>query len=234
MNRRVVVAVFTFAAGLVAASSAFAASLAPTDDAMAYEFLPTTPWGGAPPFSDYLPAGLTTTGHSVKSALLFDVASLGITSAEVGSATLDLFVIPTEDTGFGVSASPSAPVTVNVSALNAGAWNQNTVTWNTMPAAGSLYASQAITTSTGAISFDVTQLLKDWIDGVIPNNGLVLQGAAPVGSSPNWGFVVFQSANVGNPLLNVTVVPEPGTIALAIGAVPALIWLGRRRMRYSK
>jgi uncharacterized protein (TIGR03382 family) len=233
MNRRVMVALLTFSAAFVAASSAFAASLPATDDALAYQFIPTTPWGGVPPFSSYLPAGLTTTGHDIKSALKFDVASLGITSAQVGSATIDLFVVPTEDSGFGVSPTPSAPVTVNLSALSAGAWNQNTVTWANMPAAGAQYASQVVSGTNILVSFDVTQLVKDWLDNTIANNGVVLQGNAPVGASPNWAFAVFNSTNAGGtvPALTVNVVPEPGSIALAIGAVPALLWLGRRRLR---
>lgn len=231
MNRRVFVILTLLAASLCATTVARAASLTPTDDSFGYQFLPTFNMN-APPFGNFLPAGKTTTGHDTRSVLKFDLSTLGLTSAQVTSATLDLYVVSTESTTFGVSPSPGSPITVNLSALGAGAWTEGTVTNNTIPAVGAQYDSLVISGINQLVSFDVTQLVKDWLDNTVPNNGLILEGNVPVGSSPNWVYAVFSSkefANGVDPVLNV--VPEPTSVMLALVAVPALAWLARKRVR---
>ena len=198
MNRRVLITLMlTLAAGL-ATQSAQAAPLLPTDDGFGYQFLGDSPLNNGPPFSNFLPAGDTTTGHDTKSALKFDVASLGLTSGDVTSASLDLFVVDSTTTGFGVSPSPANPITVNLFALGPGFWNEAALTWNNMPAtSGTAYDSLVIDGINQTVSFDMTQLVKDWLDGSVPNNGLALIANSPVGSSPNWVYAVFSSAEGG-------------------------------------
>lgn len=230
MNCRVFVILSLLAAGLCLARPAAAATLAPTDDSFGYQFLPAFNMN-SPPFGAFLPAGLTDSGHNTRSVLKFDVASLGLTSADVTSATLDLYVVSTESTTFGISPSAANPITVNLSALGAGAWDETTVTDATIPAVGSQYDALTIDAINQVVSFDVTALVKDWLDGAISNNGLILEGDAVVGSSPNFVYAVFASKDNGTvPSPVLSVVPEPATAWLALCALPALAWLGRRRV----
>ncbi|REK10532.1 MAG: hypothetical protein DWQ37_16185 [Planctomycetota bacterium] len=231
MNCRVFV-ILSLLAVVCVARPAEATPLAPTDDAFGYQFLPAFNMN-SPPFGAFLPAGLTTTGHSTRSVLAFDVASLGLTSAEVVSASLDLYVISTEATTFGVSPSAANPITVNLSALGAGAWDETTVTDGSIPAVGAQYDQLTIDAINQTVSFDVTALVKDWLDGTVTNNGLILEGDTPVGGSPDWIYAVFASKDNGTvplPQLTVVEVPEPASAWLALVALPALAWLGRRRL----
>ncbi len=229
MNRRVMVVLFTLVIGLAAIDRAPGATLAPTDDSFGYQFLHDMPLG-SPPFGAYLPAGQTSTGHSNMSVLKFDVASLGLTAADVTSATLSLYVLSTEATGFGVSPSAGSPVTVDLSALGPGAWDEATLTWDSIPAPLAQYNAQVVDATGVTVTFDVTALVQDWLSGAVANNGLLLAGDAPVGSSPNWVIPVFSSKE-GSVVPTLSVVPEPAGVALALSALPALFWLGRRRGR---
>jgi hypothetical protein len=232
MNRRVFATLTLTSAGLFFCSAAHAITISPSEaaskDTFGYQFLSTTNLN-SPPFGALLPAGLTTTGHDTKSILEFDLTGIGLTGAQVASAALNLFVVDTATTGFGLSPSPGSPITVNLSALT-GSWDETTVAWATIPASGAEYDSLAINGINQTVSFDVTQLVKDWLDGALTNNGLVLEGAAPVGSSPNWVYAVF-SSSAGNhvPALVTTPVPEPSAAVLALCGVPALAWVGWRR-----
>ncbi len=108
MNRRVFIILMLLAVSALT-STAHAVSLNSTGDSFGYEFLANSNWNVG--FGEYLPAGNTTTGHNMKSAIQFDLAGVGLTGSQVQSATLDLWVIPTEDTGFGVSPSAGRPRT---------------------------------------------------------------------------------------------------------------------------
>lgn len=232
MNCRVIAPLMLTAAGLFFCNAAQAITINPSEatskDTFGYQFLPTTNLN-SPPFGSLLPAGLTTTGHDTKSILEFDLTGVGVTSAQVASATLNLFVIDTATTGFGVSPSPGSPITVNLSALTS-SWDETTVAWSTIPASGAEYDSLVIDGINQTVSFDVTQLVKDWLDNTVTNNGLVLEGDAPVGSSPNWVYAVFSSSAGNNvPALVITPVPEPSTVILALCALPGLAWVAMRR-----
>jgi hypothetical protein len=231
MNCRVMITLITFAACL-AAQSAHGATLLPTEDGFGYQFLPAIPVSGGG-FEAFLPVGITPSGHSTQSALKFDLSGLGLNAASVSSATLDLFVGDTTATTFGANPSPGQPISVSLFALGAGAWSEATLTWGNMPAlTGPAYDTLVIDGFNESASFDVTALVKDWLDGTVTNNGLVLVADAAVGGPP-WVYAVFASSETqSGPQLNV--VPEPTGVALALCAVPALVWYGRRRFRGNK
>ena len=227
MNCRVIFTLITLAAGL-AAQAANGATLLPTDDGFGYEFIPA-PVSGVP-FEAFLPVGVHPTGHSTRSALKFDLSGVGLTAADVSSATLEMFVGDTTATNFGTNPSPGQPTTVSLFALGAGAWDEATLTWGTLPAVtGAAYDSLVIDGFNQSVSFDVTALVKDWLDGTVANNGLALFAEAAVGGPP-WVYATFSSSETANPPV-LSVVPEPGSMALALFAVPALVWYGRRRVR---
>ncbi len=229
MSRRVFFILMSLAVS-AACSTAQAVTLAPSQDSFGYQFLSSVNLS-SPPFGAWLPAGATTTGHDVKSAIQFDLSSVGLSSAQVQSATLQLWVIDSTVTGFGASPSAGSPVLVDLFALNAG-WTESTLTWANFPGSGGQYSSASISGINQLVSFDVTSLVKDWLDGAVANNGLGLAANAPVGTSPNWVIPVFSSVSgTLAPALVITPVPEPATIVLGLCALPLLGWQARRRAR---
>lgn len=80
----------------------------------------------------------------------------------------------------------------------------------------------------GELVWDVTGLVQDWVNGVTDNNGLFVH----VNKTLSWGEQVnFNTMETvrpegglvnpgdGAPLLNLTIVPEPGTYAAIFGAL---------------
>lgn len=232
MNRRVFATLTLTAAGLFFCNAAQAITTNPSEatskDTFGYQGLPALNLNGLP-FGNFLPVGATTTGHDTKSILEFDLTGVGVTSAQVASATLNLFVGDTTATGFGVNPTGGSPITVNLSALT-GSWVETTVAWGTIPAVGAQYDSLAISAINQTVSFDITQLVKDWLDNTVTNNGLILEADSAVGSSPNWVYATFvSSAGANVPALVITPVPEPSTVVLALCALPGLAWIAMRR-----
>lgn len=235
MKRRLFITMMLLAVSALT-STAQAVSLNSAGDSFGYEFLPALNLN-SPPFGAWLPAGDTIptppalTGHDQKSAIKFDLSGLGLTGSQVASATLDLWVVDTANTGFGASPSAGSPVLVDLHALT-GPWDPTTLTWSNFPAAGAQYSSLSINGINQLVSFDVTSLVQDWLDGALANNGLVLSGNAPVGSSPNWVIPVFGAGPaVPGPVLTITAVPEPSTVILALCSLPLIGWQCRRLAR---
>jgi hypothetical protein len=224
------VMLFFLVAGWTASQTALAVSLAPTDDTFGYQFLPAMNLSGGG-FGAVLPVGKTTTGHNTRSVLKFDVASTGLTGAQVASATLDLFAIDTTTTGFGANPSLGSPLTVDLFALAAApAWTEGAVTYATIPATAGQFATEVVTGFNQVVSIDVTLLVQQWLDGVLSNNGLVMDANAAVGGSPSWVYASFSSAEGGvSPQLVITPVPEPASFALAAVGLVALAWAWRRK-----
>ncbi len=231
MNCRVICSLIICAA---VAQSAYGITLQPNEtdssDTFGYEFLPAMNLSGGG-FGTMLAVGATTTGHDSKAVLAFDLATVGLAGSQVQSASLNLFAIDTTTTGFGVSPSAVSPLTVNLSPL-AASFDEATVAWSTIPAAGAVETSLSIDGINQTFSFDVTNLVKQWLDGSLPNHGMLLTADSPVGSSPDWVYAVFSSAG-GQvaPALVITPVPEPASVFLALAATPAVAWAAVRRTR---
>lgn len=98
-------------------------------------------------------------------------------------------------------------------------WNtyDGTHGWSAAGAAGSSdaapapAATQTIGTATGAVEFYPTKLVQDWIDGDIPNQGLLLRDVTP--NSPD-NDITLSPTEVGgtDPELDVTWVPRAGKV----------------------
>lgn len=233
MNRFVYGILLTLAAALLPVSGAYATVLQPAEadlkDTFGYEFLPTFPAGNlnSGGFANYLAVGATTTGHTTKSLIEFDLSTVSLTAAEVTSATLEVFAIDTTLTGFGANPTVGSPLTVNLLALD-GAWDEDMVAYSTIPTTAGQYTSTVVSDFNTTVSFDMTQLVKDWLDGSLANNGLLLEADTAVGGSPSWVYSVFNSSLAGNgPKL--TIVPEPTGLVLALCALPAAAWIYRKR-----
>lgn len=106
--------------------------------------------------------------------LQFDLNRALPTGAEAENllkATLSVFLIGT-----------SSPGVINVCAVN-GSWSETTLNGlNAPPLLNSPqtnkpYASTRVEGARAWISFDVTELVRDWLDGTLPNHGLGLVAA---------------------------------------------------------
>lgn len=108
------------------------------------------------------------TGDDYRSLLQFDLANIPPTST-IEKAQLELKIYRNEvSSGISVEAHRL---------LNN--WAEDEVTWNNQPPFsfdidGGVYITQ--TTPPEYISIDITDLVKGWYDGSIPNNGLILLG----------------------------------------------------------
>lgn len=54
------------------------------------------------------------------------------------------------------------------------AWTETVVTWTNQPAYSNAYSTIDISATSGSVSWDVTNLVKEWYDGTYSNYGLVL------------------------------------------------------------
>lgn len=200
---------------------------AASKDTIAYEFLANMPLEAG--FSGTLGVSNTSTPHNLMSFLQFDLSSLaGVTASQVNSATLKL---QTQSNSLG-GANPSAafPVTANLFAASS-AWVEAALTWNTRPSAGAMYASAMIDSSNELVEFDITPLVKGWIDGSILNFGVrleqdaeVIDGSLRVGAA----FVSASGAASSRPLLEINTVPEPAAVTLVLIGSFALAAFRRR------
>ena len=103
----------------------------------------------------------------VNSHLKFDLSSLpsGTSANDIAKATLKLWVNTVTTTG-----------SFDVRRIT-GVWNEATITSNAAPSTGGVEVIGVTLTAQDVDSFvtiDLTPLVRDWLDGVVPNNGLAL------------------------------------------------------------
>ncbi|WP_129595991.1 DNRLRE domain-containing protein [Anaerophilus nitritogenes] len=149
--------------------------LFPTQNVYISQYYPSTNYSQAPS----LDVGRFTGPGDAKRALLqFDLSSL---VGNIESAYLSLYLYRNE------VPSISKPSTIY---QLENSFNQNTVTYNTAPSYSSTAeASIAITNETNKfIQWDITSLVKGWIENTITNNGIILIGL----ESAN-GLVAYKS-----------------------------------------
>jgi hypothetical protein len=156
--------------------------------------------------------------HAHRSLIQFNIASLAIPSAEIGTAKLRLFsMIPNSSNGGGYRAG-------NVSIHRQGAaWSLNpTLRWNHMQPqelAGTLLMTAS--TKDAWVEVDITALVKEWASGAKPNYGVVLKPENE--SAEPWMNVEFASMELNSfkPQLVITravAPPVPPTLAISAQA----------------
>jgi hypothetical protein len=183
-------------------------------------------------FGSLLGVGQTSSGHTTESLLKFDLDGVGLTGAQVASATLSLRSL---NSPFGVSPSGANPVLVDLFALTS-AFVEDDVTWNSgVPGTGALYTQTSVNAANATFNFDVTGLVKDWLNNTIPNHGLFLKGNAPVPVASTYAVAAFASSSNGTnpwPMLTIVPVPEPSSVVLAATALAGVLFAaGRRAVR---
>lgn len=114
------------------------------------------------------------TANLSQALLQFDIEVAlppGATAQQLSKATLSIFV-----------CTVNTPGMLNVLAVN-GNWNETTVTGLNAPPllpspdTGKPYASARVQTAKTWVSFDVTELVRDWMDGTRQNLGLAIVAA---------------------------------------------------------
>ena len=85
-----------------------------------------------------------------------------------------------------------------------GGWSESSVTWNNMPGIGEAHGSTAVGYSTGTwYSFDVTSLVRGWVNGSLPNYGMTVRGPEGSGSDFAW-FGFYTSESAYDPYIRIT------------------------------
>jgi hypothetical protein len=201
------------------------------------------------PFGNFLgsaktePFSLTPGGplreHGTRSLLEFDLSGLAIAANRVKTATISLFALP----ALGAFESPTAlnPVIVELRRV-VEAWSEQTATWEDDPATVATPVTSVMQSDVNQwITFDVTDLVKTWLDDSATNFGVefaqrdVVEIPQPGGARDRYVASLFASSAFADPslrpMLTVTEVPLPAALpmlAVAMGGLGALR-LRRRR-----
>jgi len=167
--------------------------------------------------------------------LSFDSADISTFSSQVTSAFL---TITSKSGGFNADAGAENPFLVSAHGVNAdpitsitdNTNTSGTVDWLTFYT-DSILASYPVSSTSidsfGAVTFDVTPLVNDWISGANSEFTIALTGKNdPSGSDFLHGFE-NNSETPGSSFLTITTIPEPSSIVLSTIAIA--IGLGVRR-----
>jgi hypothetical protein len=101
-------------------------------------------------------------------------------------------------------------------------------TWNSQPPHSTKYGSTSVETGDWKYyKFDVTDLVRGWVNGTIPNQGVMIRGPEDSSTSAQLGFATLNSSGTTyDPYIRITypgmAAPEEGTpgVGEASGAVP--------------
>jgi uncharacterized repeat protein (TIGR01451 family) len=190
--------------------------LYPVADAAVFQSVPDTNYGSrAYMYAGYDHSGCNLySGKVARSLVRFDLSSIPA-GASISDAKLHLRL-----TGWCYYVGHSQPRTVTIYRADAG-WSESSVTWNNKPGCAESYASASVSvTSRGWHSFDMTNLVRGWVNGSFSNYGLMVR--APETSGSEFALLEFAThdyyGTTYDPYLEVTYV---GVAALTED-VPAL------------
>jgi len=125
-------------------------------------------------YDDYLEPD----GRIVRSLVRFDLSSIPA-GATINSATLRLYLVGSWD-------YPGKTRTITTYRTGS-SWSESSVTWNNKPSYAEAYGSAGVTHGSGVwYSFDVTNLVRGWVNGTWPNYGIMLRGPEWSGSDSSW------------------------------------------------
>lgn len=198
------------------------------------------------PFGNFLGAAKTdafslTPGgplreHGTRTLIGFDLSALNLNPSMVGSAWLNLYALP----ALRAFESPTAmnPVTTDLRRVTQ-AWGETTATWDKAPSVESMPFATVVQSGVNQwVSFNITGLVRDWLQNPSMNFGVelsqrdVVELAVPGQRDRYFASLYASSASADmmlRPTLTVTAVPEPSTWALFGGGLAALGWMARRR-----
>jgi hypothetical protein len=109
-------------------------------------------------------------GGGYTALVQFDLGVLppGTTAAQITRATLRLYCNRSDTTG-----------TVTVQPVEAG-WGEYSVTYNTLPAVGSMVGSLQVSAADEFVTVDVTAAVQGWVNAPSSNNGLALSAGSAI------------------------------------------------------
>lgn len=153
---------------------------------------PSVVWAGSP----YLISGLdanTSIPSVYRSLLHFDISSLP-SNVEIQSCALNMYVYNATDSTVQDLFTPCLVVSP---------WNELT-TWATQPVINyTIKGSSSPIGGTGPVTFDITSLIKYWIDSQI-NDGLVIKSTETIPLSTKTFFSSNYTGSLGpRPFLNI-------------------------------
>jgi len=247
-------AVLTAAVLTVLATSAVAGTvdLTATGDAMLFgNQHANEKWG------DHYEMGVWWGSAREKPIVIFDVGSI-TSGSTITSAVLTMYV-----TGTGNPWNNSNNLPMDLYRVTE-SWVEGDVTWNQKSSGtswgtgGGSYvgttgvhevspyatSSASVSNVNDTVTWDVTDLVKEWHDGTSANHGLILMSRSPAGAFSTWNqmhFHTLQNKEGFNespdpayfPTLSVTVVPLPGAGIAGLGLLATMGAIGivRRRRR---
>jgi hypothetical protein len=125
-------------------------------------------------YDDYL----NPDGKIVRSLIKFDVSAIPI-GTPLNGAVLNVYLGGSWD-------YPGRTRTMTAYRIGSN-WAELSVTWNTAPALSTAYGSTGVTHGAwGWYSFDVTALVRGWVNHTIPNYGVALRGPEGSGIDSSW------------------------------------------------
>jgi hypothetical protein len=156
-------------------------------DVAPYCFLPTLLRGENPANWAVTASDAEGACHDFETYLRFD---LPVDLLAPGEAVLEAQLIVPYTFSFAIDGEPSppphAPVELRVHRV-LGPWSESSLTWLNRPAFDPVpHDARGGITDFGDIDFDVTELVRGWADGTLPNFGLVL-------TTPNDRVLGFRS-----------------------------------------
>ena len=116
------------------------------------------------------------------------VGGLGNMASSPQQVAADTFEIPSgaiiDSATFGIYSSGAGGQTVNLHRITA-PWTEAGVTWDNFGGHDASVVSSFSANSDGWNTADVTDLVRDWVDGTYANQGLIL--VAPANNPPYHG-----------------------------------------------
>lgn len=117
-------------------------------------------------------------GKIVRSLIQFDTSGIPAGTA-IANAVLKVYQVNSWD-------YPDKSRTITTYRIGS-SWSESSVTWNTSPPIGEAYGSASVAhTSEVWRSFNVTNLVRAWVNNGQPNHGVMLRGPEWAGSDSSW------------------------------------------------
>jgi C1A family cysteine protease len=143
--------------------------------------------------------GLSEDYKESRSLIRFDLSSIPA-GTPIGSASLHLRL-----GGYCCYEGHAGPRTVTVYRAD-DSWSESSVTWSSRPAYSEAYGSASVLLEPEQwvwYSFDVTDLVRGWVDGTWANQGIVVR--APEGSGDDFAWMQFYTRESSRkPYLDIT------------------------------